>query len=245
MPRAPSITGRVSALVVRNGVETEVVYPRCCGMPKLEHGDIARVAEHARTVSTELAPWIDKGYDVIALVPSCALMLKFEWPLILPGDEAVRRLSEATRDITEYVVDIARKEGLAPGMAPLDGGVSVHLACHARAQNIGPKAAEMLRLLPDTEVTVIECCSGHGGSWGMMKGNFEAAMKIGRPAARQALEAGHVHVVSECPLAGLHIIQAMERQAGDDAEKAATKAKTVARTVPHPIQLIARAYGQG
>ena len=237
---APDIGHAAQSVLARNGVETEVVYPRCCGMPKLEHGDIARVAEHARTVSAEMAPWIDKGYDVIALVPSCTLMLKFEWPLILPDDEAVKRLSEATKDITEYVVDIARTEGLAPGMAPLDGGVTVHLACHARAQNIGPKAADMLRLLPDTEVTVIERCSGHGGSWGMMKGNFETGIKVGRPVAKQALEAGRTHVVSECPLAGLHIIQGMERQAGDDAEKAAT----VPATVPHPIQLIARAYGQ-
>ena len=96
-----------------------------------------------------LLPWVDKGYDVIALTPSCALMLKFEWPLILPKDPAVDRLSRATFDISEYVVDIAKKEGLAPGLQTIEGGVSVHLACHARAQNMGAKAAEMLRLVPE------------------------------------------------------------------------------------------------
>ncbi len=232
---APEIGRAARAVLARNGVETEVVYPRCCGMPKLEHGDIARVAEHARTVSAEMAPWIEKGYDIVALVPSCSLMLKFEWPLILPEDAAVKRLSESTRDICEYVVDIARKEGLAPGLAAVDGGVTVHLACHARALNAGPKAADLLRLLPETEVTVIERCSGHGGSWGMMKDNFETALKVGRPVARQALQAGSGTVVSECPLAGLHILQGMERQAGDGQP-----APSAAR---HPIQLIAAAYG--
>ena len=81
-----------------------------------------------------LAPWIDRGYDIVALTPSCALMLKFEWPLIVPNDRAVQQLSEVTADITEYIVDIARKEGLAEGLRPLEGGVALHLACHARAE---------------------------------------------------------------------------------------------------------------
>ena len=86
------------------------------------------------------------------------------------------------------IVDIAREEGLAPGLSPLDGGVTVQLACHARAQNMGQKAAEMLRLLPEADVAVIERCSGHGGSWGVIEGNFETAVKVGKPVARQALK---------------------------------------------------------
>jgi glycerol-3-phosphate dehydrogenase subunit C len=110
----PHIGADLIAVLARNGVETEVVQPRCCGMPLLEQGRIADVAANARVVSAELGPWIDKGFDVIALVPSCALMLKFEWKLILPGDAAIEKLSRATFDISEYIVDIARKEGLAP-----------------------------------------------------------------------------------------------------------------------------------
>src|SRR3546814_3979665 len=95
-------------------------------------------------------------------------------------------LAEHTYDITEYVVDIAKKEGLADGLGSLEGGVALHMACHARAQNVGAKAAEMLRLLPQADVKVIERCSGHGGSWGVLKQHFETAIKVGRPAARQA-----------------------------------------------------------
>ncbi|MBT5048154.1 MAG: glycerol-3-phosphate dehydrogenase [Rhodospirillaceae bacterium] len=234
----PDIGEAARGVLARNGVETEVVYPRCCGMPKLEHGDLDAVAESARAVSAELLPWIDKGYDIIALVPSCTLMLKFEWPLILPDDENVKKLSAATRDITEYVVDIARNEGLSPGLSALEGGVTVHLACHARAQNIGPKAADMLRLLPDTEVGVIERCSGHGGSWGMMKDNFDTALKVGKPVARDAVEKNRGAVVSECPLAALHILQGMEAiNEGSDQPSA------IPDVAPHPIEIMAKAYG--
>src|SRR3546814_4472399 len=98
-------------------------------------------------------------------------MLKFEWPLILPGDETVQKLAEHTFDITEYVVDIDKKEGLAEGLGPREGGVALHMACHARAQNVDAKAAEMLRLRPQDGVKVVERCSGHGGSWGVPKQN--------------------------------------------------------------------------
>src|SRR4051812_3333842 len=179
----PSIGTAARAVLAKNGVETEVVYPACCGMPQLEQGDLEKVTASAAKVAETLGPWIDQGYDVIALVPSCALMLKFEWPLIVPADAphraAVEKLSKATFDISEYIVDIARKEGLAEGLQPLEGGVTLHIACHARAQNMGQKAAEMLRLLPQPDVKVIERCSGHGGSWGIMKENFEVALKVG------------------------------------------------------------------
>ena len=233
----PQIGVAARAVLARNGVETTVLHPQCCAMPQLEHGDLNRVARHAAMVAAAFRPWIEDGHEIIALVPSCALMLKFEWPLIVPDDEDVKILAGATRDISEYIVDIARNEGLAPGLAPLEGGVAVHLACHARAQNMGARAADMLRLVPDTQIEIIERCSGHGGAWGVMKDNFETALDIGRPAARQALERGCAHVASECPLAGTHIHQGMTRLAGTGVEG------TVPETTPHPIELMARAYG--
>jgi len=231
----PATGEAARAVLARNGVETQVFYPGCCGMPQLERGDLAKVADYAKRVSQAAAERIAEGYDVVALTPSCALMLKFEWPLILPDDPAVKRLAEATYDITEYVVDIAKKEGLAEGLKPLDGGVALHLACHARAQNMGAKATEMLRLIPEVDIAVIERCSGHGGSWGVMKEHFEMALEVGRPAARQAAESNKAYVASECPLAGEHLLQGMERLGGDG--------KAVPAQAHHPIELFARAYG--
>ena len=230
----PEIGDAARAVLAHNGVEVEIAYPGCCGMPQLEKGDITRVAEHAKRISADLGSWIEQGYDVIALVPSCALMLKFEWPLILPDDENIKRLSQATSDLSEYIVAIAKDTGLADGLEPLGAGVSLHLACHARAQNMGAKAAEMLRLLPDADIAVIERCSGHGGSWGVMKDNFETALKVGKPVARQALKNGKHFVASECPLAGLHIAQGIELLGDEPATM---------ETVAHPILLFARAYG--
>ena len=125
-------------------------------------------------------------------------------------------------------------EGLVEGLSALDGGVTVHIACHSRAQNMGQKSAEMLRLIPDTEVTVIERCSGHGGSWGIMKDTFEVGLKVGKPVARQAAKAANPHLVSECPLARDHILQGIERL-GDSVDGVSS--------AQHPVQLLAKAYG--
>ncbi len=220
------------AVLARNGVETHVVHPGCCGMPQLELGDIETAARRAGRIAPELLALADAGYDIVALMPSCALMLKSEWPLLLPGNEDAARLARTVFDLSEYVVDIARREGLAAGLKPLDGPVAVHIACHARAQNIGRKAAELLALIPGAEVEAIESCSGHGGFRGCLKDNFETALRLGRPVARQALEAGGP-VVSECPLAALHITQGMGRLDPDAPP----------RRVGHPIRLLARAYG--
>jgi glycerol-3-phosphate dehydrogenase subunit C len=228
----PQVGEAARKVLAHNGVETVVAYPGCCGMPFLEQGNLEKVAEQAAKVSREMCEWIDKGYDIITLTASCGLMFKFEWPLILPGDPNVEKLSAATYDIDEYVVDIAKKEGLAPGMKPVEGGVTAHMACHARAQNMGPKSAEMMRLIPGIKIDVVERCSGHGGTFGVMKDTFETAMKVGKPAARSVAKAENKFVTSDCPLAAKHLVQEIE-----------TLGETQKPQMQHPIEIMARAWG--
>ena len=233
----PAIGKAARAVLNHIGVETKVTYPGCCGMPFLEQAALERVAASAATVSKALRPLIEDGYDIVTLTASCGLMFKFEWPLIVPDNEDVRCLAKATFDIDEYVVKIARTHGLPTGLRALAEGVTVHLPCHARAQNMGPKAAEMLRLIPDTKVDVIERCSGHGGTFGVVKPTHEVARKVGRPVFRAAASQGNGHIVSDCPLAAAHIMQgARELAAADGVE-------FKPRSPEHPIEIFARAYG--
>jgi glycerol-3-phosphate dehydrogenase subunit C len=219
-------------LLSHNGIALRIEHPLCCGMPKLENGDIAGVAANAEAVAAFFGPMIDDGYDIVPLTTSCALMLKLEWPLILPGHDAVKKLAAATYDLSEFVVDIAKKQGLVP-IAAMPSAIAVHFACHARAQNMGAKAVEMLKLIPEARPVVVERCSGHGGKWGIFKENFPTALKIGKPAARAIEKVNPDYVVSECPLAGPHLIQVLE----------SIDAKTVPTRIGHPIEVMAKAYG--
>jgi glycerol-3-phosphate dehydrogenase subunit C len=230
-------TGMAARLVLNHiGVETHAVYPGCCGMPQLEQGNLERVATQAQKVSKELSALIDQGYDIVALTASCNLMLKFEWKLILPDDKNVKRVSEHVFDIAEYVVDIAKKEGLPEGLRPVTEGITIHLPCHSRAQNMGGKATELLKLIPKTPIEVIERCSGHGGTFGVMKKTHEVAKKNGQPVFRKAAEQAFGHIVSDCPLAAVHILNGAR-------EVAAKQGKELpAKTSKHPIEIFALAY---
>ncbi|WP_333806038.1 (Fe-S)-binding protein [Phenylobacterium sp.] len=229
-------TGVAAARVLaRQGIEAKVVYPECCGMPQLEGGDLAGVAGKAARVAAVFEPYIDQGYEVVALTASCGLMMKFEWPLILPENAAVTKLGAATRDICQYIVDLNRDLGLAPGLTPVEGGITVHHSCHARAQNMGARSADMLKLIPDTQVEIVERCSGHGGTFGVMKSTRPLAVKVGRPTARQVAQKGSAELCSDCPLACKHIGQLL-------ADEEATASGPQPRQ-SHPIEIFARAYG--
>jgi len=222
----------VAALKVlkKNGVEVEHAYPGCCGMPFLEQADLDKVVCQAKTVSNDLLKWVEKGYRVVTLTASCGLMLKFEWPLLLPNNESIEKLSKNVSDIDEYVVDIAEKEGIAKGMQEIDGGVTVHNACHARAQNMGIKARDMLKLIPNVKIAVVERCAGHGGTSGVMKATHDIALKVGRPTARLIKNKKNKYMASDCPLAGKHL-----KQLSDDTNIEHNEAL-------HPIEILAKAY---
>ena len=233
---APATAQAAMAVLARQGVETALAYPVCCGMPQLEAGDLAEVARRAETVAAALLPLVDEGFDIVTLTASCGLMMKFEWPLILPENDDVKRLASATFDISEYVVRLSKAHGLAPGLTAPAGGVTVHHACHARAQNMGAMSAQMLRLIPDAKVDLVERCSGHGGTFGVMKKTRPIAVKVGRPAARLAAQKDNATLCSDCPLACKHLGQLIS------ADLAQGRAAPIQA---HPIEVFARAYGLG
>jgi len=230
----PNTALAAQAVLAKQGVETRFAYSECCAMPKLEAGDIAAVAKSAERVVAELIPLVDAGWDIVTLTASCGLMLKFEWPLILPENADVRRLAEATRDISQYVLELSKAYGLAPGLTAPADGITLHHACHARAQNMGATSAQMLRLIPDAKVDLVERCSGHGGTFGVLKPTHALAVKVGKPAARQVAQKANASLCSDCPLACEHLGQlvAAELPAGAAPPRQA-----------HPIELMAEAYG--
>jgi glycerol-3-phosphate dehydrogenase subunit C len=209
----PSLGHITKKILDEFGVENKFFYEGCCGMPQLEGGDLESVTNKANQTSKMLKDYIDGGYKILSVVPSCTLMLKYEWPLLLPNSEEVKYLSQNTFDICEYLVKLINTEKLFDKMKPLnkDETISLHISCHSRAQNIGQKATELLRLIPEIKLDVVERCSGHGGSWGIKKDNFKMAIKVGKPVSRKVIQSQNKFVVSECPLAAPHIKQGMDK----------------------------------
>jgi Fe-S oxidoreductase len=203
----------------------------CCGMPKLELGDLETVEKLKDVNIPALAKLARAGYAILTAVPSCTLMFKQELPLLFPDEPDVKLVAEAMFDPFEYLV--ARdKDGLLKKdfTKPL-GKVSYHIPCHSRVQNVGQKTREVLEWAPDTEVNTVERCAGHDGTWGVKSEFYAASMKIGKPVFRNMASPAPDYVSSDCPIAGRRIVQGMEAEGEAHGRK------------EHPITLVRIAYG--
>ncbi|MBI4756529.1 MAG: Fe-S oxidoreductase [Betaproteobacteria bacterium] len=204
----------------------------CCGMPKLELGDLEAVERLKDINIPHLVALAREGYAILTPVPSCTLMFKSELPLLFPRDEDVRVVGEAMFDPFEYFVQRHRDGLLKTDFKRGLGKVSYHIPCHSRVQNVGQKTREALQLVPDTQVTTVERCAGHDGTWGVKEEFFAQSMKIGRPVFRQMAAGEPDFVSSDCPIAGRHIMQ------GIDDSGTQTRAERA-----HPLTLLRMAYG--
>ena len=198
----------------------------CCGMPKLELGDLDSVARAKEINIPILAAWVDKGWDIVAPVPSCTLMFKQELPLMFPDDADVLKVRDAMYDPFEYLM-LRHKDGhLNTEFSSPLGKISYQVPCHLRVQNIGLKTRDILQLVPDTDVAAIERCSGHDGTYAVKKEFHEISKKIARPVVNKVKKAEADHFISDCPMAAEQIAQGLDDHSAE-----------------HPMGLLRQAYG--
>lgn len=224
----PELGEDLFAIFEHNGIEMKLAdYSQCCGMPKLELGDLESVKQAKEANLPRLAKLVDEGYDIVAPIPSCVLMFKQELPLMFPDDEQLKKVSEAIYDPFEYLM-LRHKQGkLNTDFKQSLGSVAYHAACHLRVQNIGYKTKELMELVPDTKVEMIERCSGHDGTYAVKKEFHDISMKICKPIVNRVKNSNPDHYSSDCPMAGHQIENGLEN--GKQPE--------------HPLRLIRMAYG--
>ena len=224
----PEIVEDLIEVLEHNGIVTSLTRSeRCCGMPKLELGDLEAVARFKEHNIPELARLVDAGFDLTAPVPSCVLMFKQELPLMFPQDGAVLKVRDAFFDPFEYLALRRKADRLNTDFKQALGRIVWHAPCHQRVQNIGPKTREILELVPGTEVVAVERCSGHDGTYAVKRENYDFARKICRPIVGKVRDSAPAHLISDCPMAGEQIGNGLD--AGPAPES--------------PFTLLRKAYG--
>jgi Fe-S oxidoreductase len=224
----PDVAEDLMRVFEHNGIPV-VLVPRekCCGMPKLELGDLKAVARLKDENISVLAPLVEQGFDIVAPIPSCVLMFKQELPLMFPEDAQVNRVGERIFDPFEYLM-LRHKDGLLRlDFKQALGKIAYHVPCHLRVQNMGLKTRDVLKLVPGTTFEVIERCSGHDGTYAVKREFHETSMKIGRPVMQKVAASAADHYTSDCPMAGHQIEHGL-------AER---------RAPEHPLKLLRLAYG--
>lgn len=224
----PHIGDDLVKVFEHNGIPVVITdQEKCCGMPKLELGDLDAVIAAKQVNIPVLASLVDEGYDLIAPVPSCTLMFKQELPLMFPEDADVAKVRDAFFDPFEYLM-LRHKEGkLKTDFTNPLGKVVWHVPCHQRVQNIGPKTREVLEMVPDTEIETVERCSGHDGTYAVKKEFHEISMKICRPVISRVEKSSPDHYISDCPMAGHQIENGLKNNMEPE----------------HPLSLLSKAYG--
>jgi Fe-S oxidoreductase len=224
----PDVGEDLAAVLAHNGIPVTLAgKEQCCGMPKLELGDLDAVRKARDANIPELLRLVDAGWDIVAPVPSCVLMFKQELPLMFPDDADVARVRDAIYDPFEYLM-LRHKHGqLKTDFRQSLGKIAYHVACHLRVQNIGMKTRDLLQLVPDTEVEPIERCSGHDGTYAVKSEFHETAMKICRPVVNRVVRAEADYYSSDCPMAGHQIENGLDNT----------------RAPVHPLTLVRKAYG--
>ncbi len=226
----PSIAEDLVRVFEHNGIAVVLAHrERCCGMPKLELGDLEGVEALKRENIPVLAALVDAGYDIVAPVPSCVLMYKQELPLLFADDAEVRKVAARMFDPFEYLWARHRAGLLSTAFAQPLGRVSYQVPCHLRVQSIGLKTRDVLQLVPGTTLEVIERCSGHDGTYALKQESHAQSRRIGKPVVDRVVATGADHLTSDCPMAGRQVATG----AGDG------------RVATHPMTLLARAYGLG
>jgi len=221
----PAIGRAVVGVYERNHIECQVPEGQvCCGMPWLDAGAIDKFRELAEKNVARLAPSVKAGHDIVVPQPTCAYVLKKEYPDFLGTDDA-KLVGEHTFDTSEYLLARHRE---APLDTQFDGTtydtILWQAACHYRAQQIGPKSKQLMELT-GAEVTMVERCSAIDGTWGLRAENLELAKRVAKPLMDRVRASEDQLVVGDCHLANTAIKEATDK------------------TPSHPMQVVARAYG--
>ena len=231
----PGIGLDLIKLLEHNAIPYTVVEKEsCCGMPKLELGDLDGVAKHKEANIPVLAKYARDGYAILTAIPSCTLMFKQELPLLFPDDADVKLVQQAMFDPFEYLIARHKDGLLKTDFKSALGKVSYHIPCHGRVQKIGRKTEEMFKLIGQTvavQLNTVERCSGHAGTYGVKTAFHPIAMKIGKPVFKAMAKDAPDYISSDCALAGHHIAQGMAQDA------------LPAARLQHPLSLVRKAYG--
>lgn len=224
----PDVGDSLVRILQHNAVEVRLMArEHCCGMPKLELGDLDSVQQLMERNIPELYAQAQAGYTILAAVPSCVLMFKQELPLLYPDDARVQAVAKAFADPFEFLYRLHREGRLKTDFKTELGDISYHVACHQRVQGIGPKTRQVLELIPGTRVKSIERCSGHDGTYAVKKESHAFANKIVAPVVKQVKQQAPAYFGSDCPVAGRHIEHNL----------------ATGQQHSHPLELLRLAYG--
>ncbi|HUY86013.1 MAG TPA: heterodisulfide reductase-related iron-sulfur binding cluster, partial [Acidimicrobiales bacterium] len=164
----PAIGRDLVKVYERNAIQCTLAEgARCCGAPWLHSGDVKKFIAQAKMNVDALAGEVAGGKDVIVAQPTCAYVLKNDYPIYLKSEEA-SMVAAHTFEPSEYLMKLKTGSDTELDVeftGDVPDKVVYHASCHHQALNTGLKARDLLKLA-GCEVAVVAKCSGIDGTWG-------------------------------------------------------------------------------
>mgnify|MGYP001561299537 FL=1 len=223
----PEIGHDLVKVYERNGIECALAEGAgCCGAPFLHSGDLDQFNKIAAKNVTALAKAVRMGRDIVVPQPTCGYVLKKDYVDYVGGAES-RLVAAHTFDAAEYLMKVHKNDDMSLDLdftGHVPASVTYHTPCHLKAQNIGLKSRDLIKLT-GAKVKLVQQCSGIDGMWGLRAENTGISIPIAGKLGDEIRKADGEVVAGDCHLANTAIAE----QTGQEPL--------------HPLQLIARAYG--
>jgi glycerol-3-phosphate dehydrogenase subunit C len=207
----PQIGRDAVDVLEKNSVDVRCVEGlKCCGMPAWERGDLDTLREFAGSNIKILLPFVERGAKVIAINPTCSMMMRREHPQLVAIEDrdAAEKIASAVMDPSEFLWSIRNEPRFNTDFKSTPGDtIAYHAPCHLRAQAVGFKGRDLLRKIPGVAPrTIMECC-GHDGTYAMTVEGFEPSARIGKNAFDGMKESASEVWATDCPLAAIQFQQ--------------------------------------
>lgn len=225
----PDLGEDAVSVLEKNNVQVVCPEQNCCGMPGLNTGDLPWAEKKMKANVESLYPYAKDGFKILAINPTCSLTLKKEYVTFLPPGEWREKaavVAAASMDLNEFLFELKKEGKFNRAFRSTPGEVSYHVPCHLRAQNIGFRSRDMMRLIPESEIHLVEECCGHNGTWAMKEEYFDLSMIAGKRSFEGMKEHPDSQFTTDCPLAAIQLEQGT-----------GSKFRPV-----HPMQILAKAY---
>ena len=152
----------------------------CCGRPMISKGFLKQARERAVRNVEHLSEFVDRGWPIIGLEPSCLLAFSDDY-VDLVGGVAVKAVAANVHLLDDFLNALIESGDFDIEFTGAERRILVHGHCHQKALASSASTLAVLNAPPNYTATEFPSgCCGMAGSFGYEKEHFDVSMAIGR-----------------------------------------------------------------
>lgn len=171
---------------------------KCCGVALISNGFINQAKKQALVNMDSIRHSVlNNDIPVVATSSSCTFTIRDEYPHLLDIDN-----SDVRDDVelaTRYIYRLLSEKDIKLHLKNKKIKVAYHTPCHMEKLGWAYYSIELLKLIPNIELTVLDSqCCGIAGTYGFKKENYKTSQNIGDSLFKQIEADDYDYVATDC-----------------------------------------------